>query len=210
MKLCLKSGSPPDTEAFVHVTQSIIETAIGRALRQWNVFGSGIAEDLVQEVYVILCEGGYAVLRRFLSDRPEALVAYLKTIAASVAVDHLRTISTQKRGQGRTAESIDDVQNLVSAADSEESLQRGILLEQVDNCLKSNGEVAGRDRRIFWMYYRQGLSSRAISGFAAVGLTQKGVESAIHRMIRVVRHCLDVAERKTAPISVKEGRRAGG
>lgn len=189
VKNCLQSGSQADSEGFVHATRGIIEASIGRALRQWNSFDSAVAEDLVQEVYVILCDRGYAVLRSLRSDRPEALVAYLKTIAASAAVDHLRTRAAQKRGSDRAAESIEAVGHLVPAADCEADLHRGILLRQVDRCLKSNTEVSDRDRQIFWLYYRQGLSSRAISGFT-LGLTQKGVESAIHRMVRAVRRCI--------------------
>lgn len=41
---------------------------------------------------------------------------------------------------------------------------------------------------IFWLYYRDGLTTRAISSLPFVGLSTKGVESTIHRLTRMVRN----------------------
>jgi RNA polymerase sigma-70 factor (ECF subfamily) len=84
---------------------------------------------------------------------------------------------------------------------AEENISRTILLEQVDRCLKRNPEVKDRDRWIFWMYYRDGLTARSISAIRALQLTQKGVESIIQRMVRHARECVEkrrAAEGKTA------------
>jgi hypothetical protein len=64
-----------------------------------------------------------------------------------------------------------------------------LLLQEIDQCLQSCAEVPGkrRDRLIFWLHYRQGLSANAISSLPAVGLTVKGVESVIYRLTGLVR-----------------------
>ena len=54
-----------------------------------------------------------------------------------------------------------------------------------------------RDFAIFWLYYRQGLTSKAISELAAIGLGVKGVESTLLRLTRLVRAKL------TDPAAVK-------
>jgi RNA polymerase sigma-70 factor (ECF subfamily) len=43
---------------------------------------------------------------------------------------------------------------------------------------------------IFWLYYQQGMSAKTIASLPAVGLTAKGVESAIFRLTRQVREAL--------------------
>jgi hypothetical protein len=55
------------------------------------------------------------------------------------------------------------------------------------------GRDKDRNRRIFWLYYRAGLSAAAISVLPGIGLSTKGVESLILRMTREVR------ERMLAP-----------
>jgi RNA polymerase sigma-70 factor (ECF subfamily) len=57
--------------------------------------------------------------------------------------------------------------------------------------------VAGADRdrnsKIFWLYYRAGLSAAAIAALPGIGLSTKGVESLILRITRELR------ERMSAP-----------
>jgi RNA polymerase sigma-70 factor, ECF subfamily len=40
---------------------------------------------------------------------------------------------------------------------------------------------------IFWLYYRDGLTARAIAQLPGIRLSVKGVESTIHRLTRRVR-----------------------
>jgi RNA polymerase sigma-70 factor (ECF subfamily) len=39
-----------------------------------------------------------------------------------------------------------------------------------------------RDRVMFWLYYRQGYTAEEIARLPAIGLTAKGVESALRRV----------------------------
>jgi RNA polymerase sigma-70 factor (ECF subfamily) len=47
-----------------------------------------------------------------------------------------------------------------------------------------------RDRTVFWLYYQQGFSAKAIAALPSIGLSEKGVESAILRLTREVRNRL--------------------
>jgi RNA polymerase sigma-70 factor (ECF subfamily) len=62
-------------------------------------------------------------------------------------------------------------------------MQQSALLEQLDQKLRSAPEIIPeRDRALFWLYYRQGYTAEEIAGLPAVGLTAKGVESALRRV----------------------------
>ena len=43
-------------------------------------------------------------------------------------------------------------------------------------------ETVARDRLIFWMYYRQGFTAKAIAAIPSISLTVKGVEGVIQRL----------------------------
>ena len=64
----------------------------------------------------------------------------------------------------------------------------GVFLNEIDEHLKRGltGPDQERDRTIFWLYFRQGMSTKEIASLAAVGLSAKGVGSVIDRM----KHCL--------------------
>jgi RNA polymerase sigma-70 factor (ECF subfamily) len=83
------------------------------------------------------------------------------------------------------------------------------MLEQID-CRLSATE-SKRDRTIFWLYYRQGFSAREIAELPGLGLTQKGVESCIHRLTNMLRaesgspaFSVRKLEGKTAPKALGE------
>jgi hypothetical protein len=44
-----------------------------------------------------------------------------------------------------------------------------------------------RDRKLFWLYYRVGLTADAIAGLPSIGLSTKGVESSLLRLTRLLR-----------------------
>jgi hypothetical protein len=69
------------------------------------------------------------------------------------------------------------------------AMERLVLLRQIGECLAmcSAGADQDRDRLVFWLYYRHGMSARAISSLPTIQLTAKGVESAILRLTRLVR-----------------------
>jgi RNA polymerase sigma-70 factor (ECF subfamily) len=190
-------------EEFVANMRGVIHAAILRTMRQWCAPDYQLADDLVQDVYVRLHKDDSAVLRRFRGERPESLAAYLRTVAASVTVDHKRKMLAKKNDEDKRQESIDDVQNSVASPEApEEVIQRRILFREIDECLRIRKKVQDRDRSIFWLYYRQGFTSEAISRLAGLNLTSKGVESTIKRLIAMVKDCVS---RAGDPVKGMEG-----
>ena len=71
-------------------------------------------------------------------------------------------------------------------------MERRVFLKQVDDQLQdcAAGSNQDRDCLIFWFYYLQGMSAKAIAALATIRLTAKGVEAVIFRLTRCVREHL--------------------
>jgi len=204
-------GTAPDAEAweeFVSRFQRAISLSIIRASYHWSELPRQQVDDLVQDTYLKLCSDRFRLLGNFAVQHPDAIVGYIKTIAANVAHDYFKSQHSQKRGSRQTHASLDDIDPASgnSSPGSQAATERQILLQQVDQCLAacSTGPDQERDRLIFWLYYRQGMSAKAIAGLPSVGLTAKGVESAILRLTRLVRERM-----VNTPRDTNEGTRPG-
>jgi RNA polymerase sigma-70 factor, ECF subfamily len=177
------------TRFFRPIALSIIRTAY-----RWGGFPQQVVEDLVQDTFLKLCTDRCRLLHAFAKEHPEAIEGYIRAIAANVAHDHFKSLHSQKRGSGMVAQLIDGVDQKANSGDfgAQDTMEREILLKEIDECLLtcSEGSDQERDRIIFWLYYRQGLSAKAISLLPTVELTAKGVESAIFRLTHLVREKL--------------------
>jgi RNA polymerase sigma factor (sigma-70 family) len=174
-------------EGFVREAHGVIASAIVRVLSRGGRLHRDQIEDIIQETFLKLCSDDFRLLRRFRSDRPEALVAYLRTVASSVAVDAQRVGRAQKRGSGKEALVLEDVPLADATRNPIEEIERKLLFSRIGRCL---AEQKDRDRHIFWLYYRHGLTSQAISAIKALELSSSGVESSIRRLTATVRKCL--------------------
>jgi len=190
LEKCLRGGLKSDWEVFLRGVHGVVASCVIRRLQRFDSYSKDLADDLIQETFLHLCEKNFAALRRFEGNDPKALGFYLRAIACNAVQDHFRSKRSAKRGFGKE-QSLSDV--TVPGERPQHStlspLERNILLNQIDECLKAGPrtEAAARDRQIFWMYFRHGLSSRAISELPAVQLSPKGVESALLRLTRLVR-----------------------
>jgi RNA polymerase sigma-70 factor (ECF subfamily) len=61
-----------------------------------------------------------------------------------------------------------------------------ILLREIEDLI---GQIAEkeRDKVVFLLYYRQGLTAKKIAGIPGIELSEKGVESCLHRLTERVR-----------------------
>jgi len=132
-------------------------------------------------------------LSRFKPRHPASARAFLRVVTMNLVYDHLRAgrRETSHVAFSSDEESHDRLPAPSQAGGSPSSIERGILLEQVNSALAdSEAATAGRDRQIFWFHYREGMSPREISKLPWVGLTVKGVESTLFRVTKLVRHKL--------------------
>ncbi len=138
-----------------------------------------------------LCGEHRRLLREFEPQHEEAFYGYLKVVTTRVVHDYFKRSHAAKRRsfnppprtptEDEPAEPID-----LSAT---EQIERQALFGEIERRLKTLdlGLTAERDRRIFGLYYRAGMSARAIAELPGMDLTIKGVESTIFRITRLLR-----------------------
>jgi RNA polymerase sigma factor (sigma-70 family) len=187
IRACIDTSDTPAWEEFVRRTHSVIAATIFRTARRYNKATPELVADLVQDTYLRICTNRCRVLREFHAERPEAIFGLMKTVAFSVVCDYFRNQQAEIHGSGRDHVSMDEIAaRAVSGSDGPDAFEAKILVREIDAFLASNP----KERRIFWLYYRHGFTSRAIAAIPHIGLTQKGVESTIHRLITRVREWL--------------------
>jgi len=166
-------------------------------------------EDLVQEVYVRLCGDNFRRLRDLRSKEHHVVAAFIRTIVLSVVYDNHRVSRAEKRGGTTVAVSYDELQReLEDTSSGAAKIDRELLFEQVDRMLRSGGaaEESERNRSVFWLYYRQGLTAQEISAIPGVRLTQKGVESLLQRLSRFVKDNFTGVKKESNPDLRQQGR----
>ncbi len=190
--VCLCAG-PRDEEAweeFVCRVGRPISLTIMRTACLWGQRSRSLVDDLVQITYFKLCEDGCRRLRDFAIQHPNAILGYIKITAANTTRDYFKHRHSQSYGGDKPHVSTSDVDpeagNEVHG--SEERIAFEIFLKEIDEHLKHclTGPDQERDRTIFWLYFRQGMSTKEIASLPTIGLGAKGVGSVIERL----KHCL--------------------
>jgi RNA polymerase sigma factor (sigma-70 family) len=181
---CATASDATAWQEFVRRFQPLIAGVVARTASRWVPVTSGLVDDLVQETYLKLCTEEFRRLRDFVSWHEDAIYGYLKAIAYTVTLDHFKVHYAVKRGARLQGTS--DFDSSLRVEGRKSSVENDILLRELEEMA---GEVAEeeRDRLIFQLYYRQGFTTRKIAGIPAIGLSQKGVESCLHRLTERLR-----------------------
>ena len=179
-------------EEFMRRYHRLIAGVVFRTTQKWGKSSPTTMDDLIQETYLKLCADEYRLLRAYDPRHPDAIYGYLKVIAANVVHDRLKALHSEKRGGDQIVEELTTLENrsgVEEASGTKHAMERQILLREIAAHLNASlsGDTADRDRTIFWLYYRQGFTTKAIASLPAIGLTIKGVESAILRITKLVR-----------------------
>jgi RNA polymerase sigma factor (sigma-70 family) len=190
--LCARTRDALAWKEFVVRFHRLVATVTMRTCRRYGSTSLDVIDDLVQDTYAKLWDEDRRILRSFEALPGGSFHSFLKVVAANVAHDHFkRELSAKRGGAKREAVLLDDATTAVSSASpgSTEASERGILSRELDALLSElvDGASCERDRRIFWLYYRVGLTAEAISRLASIGLGVKGVESTILRLSRLLR-----------------------
>jgi len=181
---CVATQQAAAWQEFVRRFQPLIAGVVARTAGRWTSATASLVDDLVQETYVKLCTEEFRRLREFESWHDDAIYGYLKAIAYRVTLDHFKVHYAAKRGARLRSASDFDTSMRVEGQNS--SVENDILVRELEEIV---GEVAeeDRDRLIFELYYRQGFTTRKIAAIPAIGLSQKGVESCLHRLTERLR-----------------------
>lgn len=183
----LETSDESAWEALVREARDPIMGALRRALAAWSRPASDLVDDLTQETFLRLCSARGAALRGLRGNSPQELVGYLSAVAHNIACDYARNRMAIKRGKWQAVASLRE--DLPMQSDVVAEVEKRLFYRKVQRCIES-AEASARDRAIFWLYFRDGLTSRAIAEVKALGLAPKGVESAILRMLKNIRECL--------------------
>ncbi|HXM43019.1 MAG TPA: sigma-70 family RNA polymerase sigma factor [Bryobacteraceae bacterium] len=187
-ELLQKCADMDDTEAwdrFLARFNPLIIATVVRTIRRYGFDRAGLRDDLVQDVYLKFSANRAKVLREFKPLYPGAVFGYLRVIAANVVHDHFKS----KMGKYSDQSPLPD--NVAAPDETEWRL----LLRDIDDLLKKP-PVSARDRQIFWLYYRQGMSAKEIAAISSLNLTIKGVESVIVRLNQLIRNAFENGERQ--------------
>jgi RNA polymerase sigma-70 factor, ECF subfamily len=191
-QVCANSADAAEWEEFLRCTMPLASLVVSRVARLW-VSGAtpAMIDDIVQEVYLKLCEQERRILREFTPRGEDSFLGLLRIVAGSVANDYFRRLRSTKRG-GKVMITALAWEFAPAAADTNggaKGAQKLVLLSQLDRLLrKSPDEVSDRDRNLFWLYYLQGLTAAEIASLPDIGLSAKGVESALRRISGWLRH----------------------
>jgi RNA polymerase sigma-70 factor (ECF subfamily) len=183
LRACTEGGNADAWREFVARYHRVIASTILKSCRKWGTTTPALIDDLIQETYVKLCNSHYRVLREFELRHPEALHGLLKTVSFSVVQDHFRASIANKRGAGHKTVAFDEQ----TRDDTISDIERDILLRQIGERL---ADESSRDRTIFWLHFRQGMTARAIAEIQTIGLGPKGVEAVLARLTRLLREKL--------------------
>ena len=191
IRACAETNDDEAWEEFVTRFQRPITLSIKHTACQWGMDPLQFVEDLLQETYLKLCADKCRRLLEFaLQHLEEAVVGYIKKISINVAHDHFKSLHSQKRGAGETDQWLEDFEPAAQSGShgGSEAMDREVLLRQIDRLLQNCavGSNQERDCLIFWFYYLQGMSAKAIASLATIKLTAKGVEAVIFRLTRCV------------------------
>jgi RNA polymerase sigma-70 factor (ECF subfamily) len=194
--ICLCDG-PRDDEAWEEFLSRVgkpISLVIMRTASLWGNASRSLVEDLTQATYLKLWEGGCRLLRDFAIQRPEAILGYLKKTAVNTTHDYFKHGHSHKSGGNNPHVSTSDVEPEVGKEvhGSQEKIAFGVFLNEIDEHLKRDltGPDQERDRMIFWLYFRQGMSTKEIASLPSIGLRAKGVGSVIERLKHRVRELI--------------------
>jgi RNA polymerase sigma-70 factor, ECF subfamily len=191
--VCLCAGPRDDAawEEFVSRVGRPISLTIVRTASLWGQPSRSLVEDLIQATYLKLWEGGSGLLRDFAIERPEAILGYLKRTAANATHDYFKHRHSQSSGGRNPHVSTTDLEPEAGKEvdGSQERIAFGVLLNEIDEHLNRclTGPELERDRMIFWLYFRQGMSTKEIASLPAIGLSAKGVGSVIERLKHGIR-----------------------
>lgn len=209
VRRCASSEEIGVWEEFVRRFHRLIATVVLRTAARWGDCSSQTADDLIQETYLKLCADNFAVLRDFKHLHPEAFVGFVKVVTANVVRDSFRGKHSQKRGveQTQIAPERFDPAAISGSSGSPQAIERSVLIREIEQHLALCLDQSDRERnqRVFWLYYRAGLSSSAIAALPGIGLTTKGVESMILRMTRAVRERIRTERAANRPDAEREG-----
>jgi RNA polymerase sigma-70 factor, ECF subfamily len=185
---CIQRGDVSAWEEFAERFRGPIAKAVFRVAASYGGNNRSTIDDLVQETFLKLCFDDFRILRNFHHRHAQAFTAFLQVVAANITRDYFRSLHATRHGAALIEPLSDDAMPATTehSDGSAHTMERQVLLAQVakhlDTCV--TGPDRQRNLRVFWLYYRTGLSARAIADLPGIDLKPEGVESLLLRIRR--------------------------
>jgi RNA polymerase sigma-70 factor, ECF subfamily len=189
LRLCTEQSTAESWEELVNRTLPLLRGAIRRTCQRYGLNPAEVADDLLQEAYLKISANRGEILQKFVMEDAEAVYPYLKVVAVNLVTDYCRSKEAARRRASQTVPLQTEVMGAEPIGQTSKEIEKTLLLGQIDHILVQHvrGPTAKRDRSVFWLYYRQGLTSKAIAAIPGVELSTKGVETLIFRLTKAVR-----------------------
>jgi RNA polymerase sigma-70 factor (ECF subfamily) len=187
VKVCLEAPSEAAWINFVRCFQPLIAAKIRAVVGIYRSQDKALIDDLVQDTFLRLCKDDARALRAYQPRGEDTLVAYIRVVAKSAALQHFETIAAKKRaGLEVPVEDVDP-------PSPPEKTEQAVLMREIGDLLRvvEDNPVA---RSVFWLRWREGFTAEEISRLPHVNLNPKGVESCLDRMLKKL--CLALGEKK--------------
>lgn len=189
VRTCAASTEADAWDEFVRRIQPVIATTVIRTARSWTELSRALIDDLVQETYLKLCAEQCRLLRDFRKQHEGSFLGFLKVVTANVVRDHFKAAVAVKRGSGVVGASLSEPGTEEPHSEKNSGPEHAVLISQIHEWLCRNTDN-DRDRLVFWLYYRGGLTARDIASVPGIALSTKGVESVLWRLTSGLRTLL--------------------
>src|SRR5580692_359264 len=148
-KACARSANAAEWEDFVRRCVPLASLVAMRVSRMWVSDPSpATVDDIVQEVFLKLCEQERRILRDFEPRGEDSFLGLLRIVTASVANDYFRRIYSTKRGGKVVVMPLIDEEGEMGqdGAQPMAKMQQSALLAELDEKLRSAPkEIGERD-----------------------------------------------------------------
>jgi len=189
---CLRANTEDAWTEFIGRLHPLVSGVIVKTAQRYSDLPFSTVEDLVQETYLRLCRDNRRSLREFQWKNDLAIFSFVKVVSASVTLDYLKRVGAEKR-RPEVGLADDPPERPVT----DRGFQTALLMSDVERALTCI-DLVERDRTIFWLYFRHGLSAKEISSIGAFNLSVKGVESCLHRLTSLLREHLAAVHGRAA------------
>jgi RNA polymerase sigma factor (sigma-70 family) len=186
-KACLEPGNEEAWCELLRRTQPVLSGAVRRACLGYGLDPYQYSDDLVQAVYVKLLEKSFKLLKTLASGDDQFILRYLRVVASNRVADLCRELRNKKQNLFVT----DSLESLSQELPDHKTTDANmtLLLDKVDRILSDilSGPNAGRDKAVFWLYFRHGLTAGQAAAAPGIGLSESDVEVLLRRLIRALR-----------------------
>lgn len=190
LQLCLRLNDEQHWQQFVRRTHTVIAGVVLNTCRRWQEPSRSLGDDLIQDTYVKLFANDRKALRSIKNEYENTIYGFLKVVASNVVCDHFR----QSKNKVVEIEPTDLV--LPPSPDGAHRIEVTQRRHEIERKLEelSATPTYNRDMAVFWLHHAQGYTAKEISLLPGIGLTVKGVEALLFRLMRFLRDRLGLPE----------------